>query len=275
MSANLIVLAGGKSSRMKKSLDSIDLKDQVKNIALQHHKSLIPIGPNDEPLMYYLLLNAKAAGYTHIYIVTSKENEAFKSFLGHYSFEGLHIDFCIQHTPEGQKPLGTADAVFQCLSQFEELTKAHFTVCNADNLYGVEALKDMLQLREAPHALVAYNREGLRFSEERISKFALMVFNSQNHLEQIIEKPDEHQVAHCMSTQGELRVSMNIFSFYGPLIHKHLKDCPVHPVRKEKELPTVLMLAIKEDPAAVYCFKSEAHVPDLTSASDIDQLFKT
>ena len=61
--------------------------------------------------MYYLLLNAKAAGYTHIYIVTSKENEAFKSFLGHYSFEGLHIDFCIQHT-EGQKPLGTADAFF-------------------------------------------------------------------------------------------------------------------------------------------------------------------
>ena len=133
----------------------------------------------------------------------------------------------------------------------------------------------MLRLREAPHALVAYNREGLRFSEERISKFALMVFNSQNHLEQIIEKPDEHQVAHCMSTQGELRVSMNIFSFYGSLIHKHLKDCPIHPVRKEKELPTVLMLAIKEDAAAVYCFKSEAHVPDLTSASDIDQFFKT
>ena len=40
-----------------------------------------------------------------------------------------------------------------------------------------------------------------------------MVFNSQNHLEQIIEKPDEHQVAHCMSTQGELRVSMNILVF--------------------------------------------------------------
>lgn len=275
MNANLIVLSGGKSSRMKKSLDSIDLNDEVKDIALHQHKSLIPVGPNDEPLMYYLLLNAKAAGYRRIYIVTSKENEAFKSFLARYSFEDMQIDLCIQHTPEGQKPMGTADAVFQCISQFEELTKTYFTVCNGDNLYGVEALKDMLKAREAPHALVAYNRAGLRFSEERIAKFALMVFNTQNYLEQIIEKPDEHQVAHCMSTQGELRVSMNIFSFYGLSIYEHLKDCPVHSVRKEKELPTVLMRAIKEYTNAVYCFKSEAHVPDLTSAMDIDQFFKT
>ena len=198
MNANLIVLAGGKSSRMKKSLDSIDLNDEVKDIALHQHKSLIPVGPNDEPLMYYLLLNAKAAGYRRIYIVTSKENEAFKFFIARYSFEDMQIDLCIQHTPEGQKPMGTADAVFQCISQFEELTKTYFTVCNGDNLYGVEALKDMLKVREAPHALVAYNRAGLRFSEERIAKFALMVFNTQNYLEQIIEKPDEHQVAHCM-----------------------------------------------------------------------------
>ncbi|MGB1044450.1 MAG: sugar phosphate nucleotidyltransferase [Flavobacteriaceae bacterium] len=275
MSANLIVLSGGKSSRMKKSLDSIDLNHNVKNIALHQHKSLIPVGPNDEPLMYYLLLNAKAAGYRRIYIVTSKENEAFKSFLAHYTFEDLQIDLCIQHTPEGQKPKGTADAVFQCVKQFEELTKARFTVCNGDNLYGVEALKDMLKAREVPHALVAYNRAGLRFSEERIAKFALMVFNTQNYLEQIIEKPDEQQVAHCLRTQGELRVSMNIFSFYGPSIYKHLKDCPIHPVRKEKELPSMLMTVIKEDPAAVYCFKSEAHVPDLTSATDIDLFFKT
>lgn len=275
MSANLIVLAGGKSSRMKKSLDSIDLNHKVKNIAQHQHKSLIPVGPNGEPLMYYLLLHAKAAGYRRIYIVTSKENEAFKSFLAHYSFEDMQIDLCIQHTPEGQKPMGTADAVFQCVNQFEELTKTYFTVCNGDNLYGVEALKDMLKAREAPHALVAYNRSGLRFSEERIAKFALMVFNTQNYLEQIIEKPDEYQVAHCMRTQGELRVSMNIFSFYGPSIYKHLKDCPTHPVRKEKELPTMLMKVIKEDPAAVYCFKIEAHVPDLTSAMDIDLFFKT
>ena len=275
MNANLIVLAGGKSSRMKKSLDSIDLNDEVKDIALHQHKSLIPVGSNDEPLMYYLLLNAKAAGYRRIYIVTSKENQAFKSFLARYSFEDMQIDLCIQHPPEGQKPMGTADAVFQCISQFEELTKTYFTVCNGDNLYGVEALKDMLKVREAPHALVAYNRAGLRFSEERIAKFALMVFNTQNYLEQIIEKPDEHQVAHCMSTQGELRVSMNIFSFYGLSIYEHLKDCPVHSVRKEKELPTVLMRAIKEYTNAVYCFKSEAHVPDLTSAMDIDQFFKT
>ena len=68
---------------------------------------------------------------------------------------------------------------------------------------------------------------------------------------------------------------MNIFSFYGPSIYKHLKDCPTHPVRKEKELPTMLMRVIKEDPADIYCFKSEAHVPDLTSAMDIDLFFKT
>jgi ADP-glucose pyrophosphorylase len=271
---NLLIMAGGASSRMKRSLENSKLSDATKSIAGSSHKSLIPLGKGKKPLLYYLIQNAVEAGYTDIYLVTSPENEAFQQWVGtkssHNSFAGAQVHFAIQYTPQGRdKPLGTADAVQQAMDQYPILKTQYLTICNGDNFYSVKALALLHQVRDTPHAMISYARSGLLFDDERIAKFAVMDINAQNHLIRIIEKPDPETIEQFRDSSGEIRVSMNIFSFEGSLLYPYLKNCPIHPVRKEKELPEAVrkLSLVGEHP--INCFPFRAHLPDLTSAEDI------
>ena len=64
-----------------------------------------------------------------------------------------------------------------------------------------------------------------------------MDIDSEDYLKNIIEKPDPEIVEKYRDGSGEIRVSMNIFSFEGSLLYPYLKNCPIHPERDEKELP--------------------------------------
>ncbi|MES2577070.1 MAG: nucleotidyltransferase, partial [Bacteroidota bacterium] len=72
--------------------------------------------------------------------------------------------------------------------------------------------------------------------------------------------------------EGKLRVSMNAFKFNGALLYPYLKNCPVHPERDEKELPTVLLNALKEHPDTTLGIPFSEHVPDLTAKEDIAEV---
>lgn len=61
---------------------------------------------------------------------------------------------------------------------------------------------------------------------------------------------------------------MNIFLFDGKYFFKYLENCPPHPIRDEKELPTALMNMIGDN-IQVLGIPIEEHVPDLTSKNDI------
>jgi glucose-1-phosphate adenylyltransferase len=118
MHDNLIILAGGMSSRMKKPTTSDKVSAEDENEANIKNKSLISVGHEGRPLMDYLLYNAKNAGYKKIYIVINKKGDLFKDFYGKNttdnSFKGLNISYAVQHIPKNRtKPFGTADAVFQ------------------------------------------------------------------------------------------------------------------------------------------------------------------
>ncbi|MGB0828197.1 MAG: sugar phosphate nucleotidyltransferase [Flavobacteriaceae bacterium] len=271
---SLLIMAAGASSRMKQSLESSSLGPSVKNKAQKLHKSLIPLGPKGEPLLYYLINNAYQAGYNSIYLITSEENQSFKEYLNQWKQQGyftaIKFYFAPQSIPEGrEKPLGTADAVQQALMQYPELRKTTFTVCNGDNLYSSHVFERLATPRNAPHALISYARSGLRFSDERISKFAVMHIDSSGFLKEIIEKPDPSEVEQYRDKSGELRVSMNIFSFNGGLLYPYLVKCPLHPKRDEKELPEALRLLNQAAPQQVVCLPVKEHLPDLTSAEDI------
>ncbi|WP_435624990.1 sugar phosphate nucleotidyltransferase [Flagellimonas sp.] len=276
---SLVILVGGASSRMKKSLEHTDLDDKTKNAAQKLHKSLIPLGESGQPLLYYLIKNAVDANYKQVYLITSKENEGFKDLVGYESknnkYQGVSVHFAIQHIPEGrEKPLGTADALEQCLNQYPELKQTYFTVCNGDNLYSVGALDDLRKKRDVPNALISYGSSGLQFSEERLAKFALMDISPEGFLRGIIEKPDISKLDEYRDASGELRVSMNIFSFYGEAFYPYLKNCPIHPVRNEKELPEAVRNLVSENPQSVLCYPRSEHIPDLTKAEDIGR-FRT
>ena len=100
MHDNLIILAGGASSRMKKQVALDNLTEEEIAQANERSKGLIGVGPNGRPLLDYLLLNAKRAGYKNIYIIIGEQGDLFKEYYGtenkNNNFHGLNISFAIQ-----------------------------------------------------------------------------------------------------------------------------------------------------------------------------------
>lgn len=263
-------MAGGASSRMKKTVDSIELSKSTKEVAKKAHKSLIPLGTSGKPLLHYLLQNAKGAAYTKVYLITALENQDFKDFLSANTYEGLSVYFAIQHIPEGrEKPLGTADAILQAMEQFPELQQSQFTLCNGDNLYSEKALSLLREERTTPNAVMSYSRSGFQFDDEKISKFAAMKLDSEGFLTDIIEKPSPSEIDTYRDASGELRLSMNTFSFEGSFIYPFLKACPMNPARGEKELPQAVLNMIAKHPKSMIGIPISEHLPDLTAAQDI------
>ena len=274
MDKKLIIMAGGASSRMKRSLETSELTPETKKIARSAHKSLIPLGSKQKPLLFHLIQNAVNAGFKEVYLITSTENEAFKECVGSASknnlFAGALVHYAIQYLLQGRnKPLGTADAVQQAMEQHPELKNEFFSICNADNLYSVHAFALLLAPRDTPHALISYNRSSLNYSSARMSSFAIIDISEEGLLENIIEKPDPETLKNYEDTSDYIGVSMNIFSFKGALLFPYLKNCPIHLERNEKELPEAVRMMIKESKNRTRCFKVSEHLPDLTSAEDL------
>ena len=270
MNTNLIILAGGASSRMNASLE----QENTSNVS----KALIGLNKEGRPILDYLLLNAEKAGYKNVFLVVGEHAEAFKKCYGdkneNNKFKGLNISYAIQYIPENRiKPFGTADALFQALEQYPNLKNEKITVCNSDNLYSVEAFL-LLKNSTERNAFIAYDREGLKFTMERISRFALVLLDSDNYLVNIVEKPSDDKINLYKDKFGKFRVSMNIFKLYGKDIYPFLKNCPIHPERNEKELPAAILNMCNAIPKSLKGYLLREHVPDLTSKEDISVLKK-
>ena len=267
MNNRLIILAGGLSSRMKNSSIINDLNTKQIEQANERSKGLIEIDAAGNTLLDYLLDNTVKSGYKIVYIVTSNDGSLFRERFKKY--KKLEIKFATQFIPKNrEKPWGTADAVFQTMVQYPELQQTQFSVCNSDNLYTLNALRQ-LRLSESKNTCIAYDRSALNFSKERVSKFAIMQFDEAYHLINIREKPDISKVDTFRDKDGKIRISMNIFAFDGAMSFPFFKNCPVHPQRQEKEIPTVIANMLKMYPESMVGIPMAEHVPDLTCKEDI------
>ncbi len=273
MCDTIIILAGGASSRMKKETTAGHITQKDIAQANTRNKGLIEVGEEKLPFLHYLLYNIKQAGHTNVFIVIGQNDQLFPAVYGRKKaqneFNGLSISFVRQYIPKDRdKPLGTADALFQAMEQYPELKASSFLVCNCDNLYSVKALL-ALNNPKYKNALLGYDSEGLHYEQEKIERFALMKLDAQNRLVSILEKPRSSQVKDYRDGQGKLRVSMNIFKFDGQQIYPFLRDCPLHSERNEKELPTALLNMVTDFPESVVVIPICEHVIDLTSKEDI------
>ncbi len=272
MHENLIILAGGASSRMKKEAKT-ELSNMLITQANTRSKSLISIGDTGRPVMDYLLYNAKQAGYTTIYIVIGEKESLMKEFYGDKikgnEFNGLTINYAIQYVlKDRKKPFGTADALCQAITQYPKLGRETYTVCNSDNLYS-EAVLKMLRTSAHKNTFISYDRDALQFSMERIARFALVSLDEEGFLKDIIEKPSIEESLLYKDKSGKFRVSMNIFKFNGMMFKDYVINCPINEKRNEKELPTALLNMAKEHPKSIMGIPVSEHVPDLTSKEDI------
>ncbi|MBU1100551.1 MAG: nucleotidyltransferase [Bacteroidetes bacterium] len=268
---NIVILAGGISSRMRKPVEQNKLLDN--KLALEadsKSKSMISVGVDGRPFLDYLLYNVSEAGYINVLIVIGEKDESIKNYYsGERVFSKLNIAFATQLIPEGRgKPFGTADALFQGLNSVKGWKDESFTVVNSDNLYSQKALQILLE-SEYDNAMIDYDSKGFELGEERVKAYAISLKNKNGFLIDIVEKPNEEQMKQAYDSEGILRVSMNIFKLKYNVIYNFLKTCPINPVRNEKELPTAVKMMIKENPESLYCYPISEHVPDLTNKEDI------
>lgn len=270
----LAVLAGGISSRMKRSVVPQMMNDKtlISDADLKT-KSMIGVGKNHRPFLDYLLYNARQAGYTDVLIVIGEKDDSIRNYYGKRDrdneFYGLKISYAEQKIPPGRdKPLGTADALIQGLEFKTEWRGAHFTVCNSDNLYSAKALRLMLS-HEHKNAMIDYDRDALQFDQSRIERFAVTSKDDEGFVTNIIEKPAVDQIEAAKGKNGYVGVSMNIFDLLYDMIYPFLQSVPLNPVRHEKELPEAIALMVKAHPKSLFAFPLSEHVPDLTVKSDI------
>lgn len=271
---SLIILAAGLSSRMKKSVSSKNLSKRSIEQANSRDKGLIGIDKNGRPLIHYLLINAKSAGFKVIYLVIGQNSDSFKSYFDENKYDGLDIEFAVQYLEKNKvKPSGTADALFQAITQFPILKSSNFCVCNSDNLYSAKALRS-IRSTSFSNAFISYDKSFLNFSSEKVSSFSILKLNKNGYLVNILEKPTTKDFDLFKDNGGKIRVSMNLFKFNGSVFYDYLKNCPFDVLRNEKELPTAVLNLAKDQPSSVYGIPFEEHVPDLTSKDDIIVLNK-
>ena len=272
MTKTIVVLAAGMSSRMKKSVDS-NIDDSKANEANSKSKSLITFG--NKPFIYFLLKNILDAGFETVIMVVGKDFQDFKNQIDELKLPSkIEVKYAIQKIPiDRVKPFGTADAVSQTMEQLPELQKTSFCVCNSDNLYSASSLK-LIRENSFENAVLAYDRDSLDFPKDRVSSFSILMMDTEFNLVNFIEKPTPEQVSENLDENGKIRVSMNIFKFNGNQSFDFIKNCPINPIRNEKELPSALVNMISEDGLYMSCIPIAEHVPDLTSKADINTIQK-
>jgi NDP-sugar pyrophosphorylase family protein len=275
MEPNLVILAGGVSSRMRREGPG-GIDPRLARDADEKSKGMIGIGKGHRPFMDYLLYNAREAGYRDVVIVVGENDTSFREHYGGAErgndFHGLTISYTIQRIPAGRrKPLGTADALLQALHMRPDWHGGKFTVCNSDNLYSEAALRLLLKTT-APSAMIGYDLSALQFSRERIQQFAVIKKDRDGFLVDIIEKPSSDEFALARDAGGLLGVSMNIFRFSYERILPFLECVPLHPERLEKELPVAVRLMAAQFPRSIAVIPLAEYVPDLTSREDIKQV---
>ena len=272
MTKTIVVLAAGMSSRMKKSADS-EIDTKKADEANKKSKSLITFG--NKPFIYFLLKNISNAGFETVIMVVGNDHDDFKSQIDLLDITSkLEIKYATQKIPRDRvKPFGTADAVFQTMEQIPELQNESFCVCNSDNLYSSSSFK-LIRENSFENAVLAYDRDSLEFPKERVSSFSILMMDGDFNLVNFIEKPTPEQVSENLDENGKIRVSMNIFKFNGNHAFDFIKNCPINPIRIEKELPSAIVNMISDNSFYMKGIPIAEHVPDLTSKGDINIIQK-
>jgi glucose-1-phosphate adenylyltransferase len=270
---NLLILAGGTSSRMKKEMEGGAINSELAKQANEMPKGMIGVGKGGRPFLDYQLFNAAKAGYTEVIILLNEKDTITKPY---YESQmklnltwGMTIKFAIQKIPADRiKPLGTADAVQQALEQHPELQGAKFTVGNSDNLYSTNVFKLLLN-NPYPVGLISYEASGLGFDHDKVKNCAIQFTDDEGFLEQLIEKPTDEQIVECQNQVGRLGISMNIFNLDYDIALEYMRSQPLNLNRNEKELPEAVGRIARENKKMVKTFPVSEYMPDLTSKTDL------
>jgi glucose-1-phosphate thymidylyltransferase len=257
-----VVLARGLGRRMREAGDGnrLSLAPAQRAAADAGQKAMVPIAGADgleRPFLDYVLSALADAGFRKVCLVIGDEQEAWRRRYEAVQPARIRIAWAVQHEPRG-----TADAV-RAAEAF--VAARPFVVINADNLYPVDGLRQLLAL-EGPGLLVFERDELARSSGiplERLAAFAMPLLAPDHTLADIVEKPG---VEALRAAGPGAPVSMNAWKF-DPRIFAACRE--VSPsARGEFELPDAVRLAMDRG-VRFRAIVARGPVLDLTRRADI------
>lgn len=249
-----VILARGLGTRMRRDDGSTTLDAAQSEVAATGVKAMIDVG---RPFLDYVISALADAGITRVVLVIGPEHQVLRDYADRISGERVTVVCAVQ-----EEPRGTADAV---AAAREAVGQERFLVLNSDNYYPAEALA---RLVEAPgSALLGFDRTALversNIPRERIRAFAVIRTDADGHLEDLLEKPSDTELA----AWGERApVSMNAWLFTPAIFEACARTRPS--VRGELEIIDAVMLAREADEAFTVV-PVEAGVLDMSSRTDV------
>ena len=258
-----VVLARGEGRRMRHPEDAATLTAAQAEAAAAGRKAMMPLGAREggRPFLDYVLASLRAAGCDHVCLVVAPDNVDIRQrYLRDHPPRALRVDFVNQETASG-----TADAALAAEAVTGDLP---FLVLNSDNLYPVEALRDLVAL-QGP-GLPTFARDDLvkesNIPPSRIADFALLDVDDDGWLRRIIEKPDPATIA---AFGNNPLVSMNAWRF-DRRIFPACRDVPLS-MRGERELPGAVALALERG-VPFRAVPARGAVLDLSRRGDIAEV---
>jgi glucose-1-phosphate thymidylyltransferase len=186
MTTRALVLARGLGTRMRQPDGGVPLTREQQQAADAGLKTMMPV--NGRPFLDYVLGSLADAGLRDIALVVAPDHDLLRQHLAAARAARLRVEFVVQ-----EQPLGTANAV---LAAEAWTAGAPFLAMNADNLYPVEALRDLASLDEP--GFPAFDADDLIHSSnipaERIRAFALVTVDEAGYLTSIVEKPANAEI---------------------------------------------------------------------------------
>jgi glucose-1-phosphate thymidylyltransferase len=251
-----VVLARGTGSRMRAAHDVAGLTNAQRAAADRGQKAMMPVG-GGRPFLDYVLASLADAGCTDVCLVVAPDHTSVRRHYERHAPTRVRVDYAVQ-----AEPLGTANAV---LAAQAFAGRAPFLVLNADNLYPVAVLRDLVSL-DGP-GLPAFEREALvtesGFPAERVAGFAVVEVDAAGWLTAIREKPDPSDLAlqypHALISMNVWRLDAGIFNA--------CRDVP-RSVRGEFELPEAVALALSRG-ARFRVLRAHGAVLDLSRREDV------
>ncbi|MGA0920427.1 MAG: sugar phosphate nucleotidyltransferase [Gemmatimonadaceae bacterium] len=206
-----VILARGLGTRMRAE-DEVTLTPAQAAAAVAGAKGLIPIA--GYPLLDHVLSALADGGITEVIFVVAPGESAIRQ---RYTHEAVPTRVGV-HFAEQVEPKGTADALLAARTVVESVAphdaegRAHFLMCNADNLYPSEAVA--MLVGAAGPALIAFDAASLvaqgNIEETRVTQFALLDVSPDGVLREIVEKPAP---GHPLRRSAARWVSMNLWRF--------------------------------------------------------------
>lgn len=263
-------------------------------------KQIDPVDEEGHIIMDFSIFDARRAGFEKVvFIIKEEYDEEFRASIGDRISEFMEVSYVYQKldnlpegfsVPEGRvKPFGTGHAILSCKDEVD----GPFAVINADDYYGVHALKEIYDYlsgheddEKYRYAMVGYRLSNTLTENGYVSR-GVCETDEEGYLTRITERTHiEKTKDGAAFTEDDEKtwtkidpgciVSMNMFGFtesmlkeiearFPVFLEKNLKE---NPLKCEYFLPSVVGELINEHKATVRVLKSEDRWYGITYKED-------